>query len=58
MRANQYLAVSTTATGRFLRIQKVGTGILSLADVRVYGANIAEGKLASQSSTYSGAAVA
>lgn len=54
--ANGNLIIPAPTTGRFVRVQKVGAGFLSLAEVRVYGANIAEGKSAAQSSTFGGAA--
>ena len=56
--ANGNLNLPTPSKGRFIRIQKVDTGILSLAEVRVYGVNQALGKNATQSSTLLGEAVA
>jgi YVTN family beta-propeller protein len=53
---NGSISVDIPAAGRFVRIQKVDTGILSLAEVKVYGENLAEGKTATQSTTgYGGA---
>ena len=55
--ANGNITVESPTTGRFVRIQKVDRGILSLAEVKVYGQNIAEGQNATQSTTgYGGVA--
>lgn len=56
--ANRWLDTATPTAGRFVRIQKAGQGILSLAEVWVSGANLAEGKVATQSTNYSSASVA
>lgn len=45
-------ALQLPATGRFVRIQKTEPGYLSLAEVKVYGVNLAQGKDTAQSSTY------
>ncbi len=48
------------AQGRYIRVQLSGTGYLELAEVQLFGswgsANLAQGKAATQSSTYSNAA--
>lgn len=51
---NQSYAVPTT--GRFVRIQRRGSGYLAIAEVEVYGQNLAQGKPATQSSTQEGSA--
>lgn len=53
--AGRSVNFDTSATGRFVRVQKATTGILSLAEVVVGGVNLAEGKSAAQSSTYGSA---
>ena len=46
------------ATGRYVRVQLRGTNVLSLAEVQVFGKNLALGKPATQSTTYNGGAAA
>jgi hypothetical protein len=51
--------VSAGAQGRYGRVQLTGAGYLSLAEVQVFtSANLAQGKLATQSSNYSAASTA
>ena len=48
-------SIPTAASGRYVMVQLSGTGELSLAEVRVFGVlNLAVGKSATQSSTFSG----
>lgn len=56
--ANGNVNIPAAVAGRFVRIQKADTGVLSLAEVQVYGANLAQGRASAQSSTYSGNNVA
>jgi hypothetical protein len=55
------VSLSVDAVGRYVRIQLMGTNYLTLAEVQVFGEavtfgdNVAEGKYATQSSTYAGA---
>jgi hypothetical protein len=52
-------AIGVTAQGRYVRVQLAGTDPLQLAEVQVFGApvgtNLAAGKTAAQSSTYTSA---
>ena len=52
--AGGVMQAGIAATGRYVRIQKAETGILSLAEVKVFGANLAEGGMAKQASTAHG----
>lgn len=49
---------ATGVSGRYVKIQLSGTNALSLAEVKVFGANLAQGKTATQSSTYTPTAAA
>jgi len=44
------------ASGRYVRVQQLGTNYLSLAEVQVTPRNLAQGRPATQSSTYNGGA--
>lgn len=57
--------IGVDAVGRYLRIQKMGSGLVSLAEVQVFGSavsvssfNVAQGRPASQSSTAAGGVAA
>ena len=58
---NPSSSIPVSAQGRYVRVQLSGTNYLSLAEVQVFGTlgtapvNVAQGKTAAQSSTYSGA---
>jgi hypothetical protein len=58
---NPSIAIAAGAQGRYVRVQLTGTNYLSLAEVQVFGTggapaptNVAQGKAASQSSTFPG----
>jgi hypothetical protein len=52
---NPSATINTTGgQGRYVRIQLSGANYLSLAEVQIYGPNLAAGRAATQSSTYSG----
>jgi hypothetical protein len=61
---NPFTAILVEAQGRYVRVQLSGQNYLSLAEVQVFGtaglppANLAQGKLASQSSAFPGYATA
>jgi hypothetical protein len=56
---NPSITIAAGVQGRYVRVQLTGTNILSLAEVQVLGTapaptNLAQGKLATQSSTFQG----